>query len=485
MKRSIRPLLAVLAVLVLLPAGATAGDRSGSAQRALADAVALFGNGPGTAAAHARGASDVLRRLALAVPDLKRSERRLAHRILARPTEPNDRGGDYFGAEAAGSPVCDSNLCVHWGRAAKHAPDPGDSDGNGAPDYAEEVLSAGARSYSVENDLLGWRDAKSDGTRGARGGRGGAGQVDIYLVELGRNLFGYASPDPGQGGRSRSGYLVVDNDYKGFGGAPLDLMRVTIAHEYNHILQFGYDVAQDGWMFESTATWVEEMVYPAIDDYLNFVSDFAKAPFKPMAEPERRATKLYGSAMWNHWLTAATGADTIRSAWAGSRKVKPRAFAVAAYDRAIGEAGGGSFSRQFAAFAAASAEWNTDPAFPDAGRYPEVQRTATLRKGKRIRLDHTAYRLYRVKGRGEVKLKLRAQRKTRAAVALVGVPTAGGAAEVELAYLARGGRASVELAAIERFARVTAVAINADGRVRGRSRDYTRDGRRFKLTLKR
>ena len=46
---------------------------------------------------------------------------------------------------------------------------------------------------------------------------------------------------------------------------------MTVAHEYNHILQFGYDTLQDIWLFEATATWVEQKVYPEINDYLIFM----------------------------------------------------------------------------------------------------------------------------------------------------------------------------------------------------------------------
>lgn len=435
------------------------------------------------AATGGREATSVLRRLALSLSELEGADRRRAEAILSRPTDPKDGFGTYFGEEAPGSPVCDADICVHWAAGGKHAPARSDADADGAPDFAEQVLAAGAYTYSIENGLLGWRRAKSDGSKGARAGRGGEGQVDIYLAELGTGLFGYAAPE-GNSGRSRSGHLVVDNDYTGFGGDALDLMRVTIAHEYNHILQFAYDVKQDGWMFESTATWVEDLVYPEINDYLNFVGAFAKAPFKPMAETDRKATRLYGSAIWNHWLATNLGAATIRNAWERSASVRPRDFAVAAYDEAIAAAGGGGFERQFAAFAAATAELNSSAAFPDPGAYPEMARSGTLRGSRKLRLDHTAYRLYkvRVRGGGDRALRVRAQRGTRSALALVG--GTAGEPEVALTFLPRGGRGIVRLEDTERFDRVTAVVINADGRVKGRSRDYSRDGRRFRVSLK-
>ncbi len=63
--------------------------------------------------------------------------------------------------------------------------------------------------------------------------------------------------------------MVLDNDYSA-GRVPRSTeatpryevpVEVTAAHEYNHVLQYAYDVLQDHWMYESTATWSEEKVF--------------------------------------------------------------------------------------------------------------------------------------------------------------------------------------------------------------------------------
>lgn len=492
MNRRLRLLGFPIVLLGMLAGPAGAAAAPSSAERALqaAEQVLTPGATASSAASPNREATLVLRDLARLMPQLRGSERRRAEQIFARPDQKKDPQGDYFGDEATASPLCTVHFCVHWSDSNQHRPKPGDSEPNGLPDYVEAVLSAATHSYAVENGNLGWADAKADGTRGARSGRGGAGQVDIYLADLGRSLFGYATTEKGQFSRSEPGYLVLDNDYNGFGGAPLQLMQVTMAHEYNHVLQFNYDVYQDTWMFESTATWVEEMVYPAINDYLRFTTPFSKLPFVPMAEPESAGVKIYGSGLWNHWLSAKLGPATIRTAWEVSPAVKPRDFAVAAYDRAIASAGGGSFSRQFAAFAALTAEINANIVLPDAGLYKDVRRSGKLtRKTKKLRLNHTAYRLYNVNPAAGAKLVVKIRRKTRSAIALVGRtgPAAGGATTIASEYLPKGGRARVQLPASADaggYNRVTAVLINADGRVRGSSRYYTRDKRKVKARLK-
>ena len=123
---------------------------------------------------------------------------------------------------------------------------------------------------NLENGTLGWREPPSDGDP----------QVDIYLKELGdQRLFGFAATDPGQNQLSQHSYLVIDNDFDPaqYGGAPaLESLRVTLAHEYGHVLQYGYDVTADGWHYESSAVWLEQRMYPEIKDWLRFMNDSSR-----------------------------------------------------------------------------------------------------------------------------------------------------------------------------------------------------------------
>lgn len=494
MKRS-HAAVAALATAFLIAVAPAQATTPREAQLALERAEALFS---GEAAPVTQSTADgsgreleatmVLRDLAVALPALEGESRRRAIGLLQRPDESGDP--DSLGKEAAASPLCDAHFCVHWGSKEPQAPSEADSDSNGVPDYIDEVAEAAATSYAVENSSLGWRDAKSDGTRGSRKGRGGEGQVDIYVTDLGRGLFGYAQPDFGERGRSRAGYLVIDNDYKGFGGVPLDLMRVTIAHEYNHILQFAYDTFQDLWMLEATATYMEEKVYPSIDDYLNFLPSFANGSTRAMATSDNRDLKVYGSAVWNHWLSGRYGDEIVRNAWAGSTTVDPPGFAVAAYESVIQSAGGTSFSEEFASFATATAEWNSSPAFPDAARYPQMRRRGKLgARNRHFELPHTAYRLLHVprKGAGTLRLSVKAQRGVRTGIALVGRtgPVDSGSVSSVSDFGPRGGRLAVELPGYEIYDRITAVLINADGRLTRSQRAYRSSPARFKAKLTR
>ena len=467
----------------LVPASAQAAPPSIShadARDALADATAaLHPVGPlsaGGPAGHPIHATAALRDLAVVVPALNRAERRRANELLRRPTDKNDRG--YFGKEAPDSPICTGRFCIHFTNARRNAPD---SDA-----FLDEVIDSVDKAYAIENGPTGldWRDAKPDGTRGARDGRGGDGQVDVYITNLGSNLYGYAAPDPGQRGPKRFAYLVLDNDYVGFPSPPIASLKVTVAHEYNHILQFGYDIFQDLWMFETTATWAEQKVYPSINDYLNYLPVVARYPHLPLTGRD----KIYGEAVWNHWLEARYGPDVIRDAWSRSVSVKPAHFAVAAYQRAIQLHGGRSFSAEFAAYATETAEWRSSPLFPDSARYPDVTRRLRVGPtGRRLRLDNTSYSLgkVRTRGSGPVKLIVKAAKGTRSSLALVGRkgPADSGAVTSVSDFLARGGRGAVELPNPGSYDRITAVVINADGRRGGNG--YRKDDSRYRVRLSR
>lgn len=427
------------------------GFTAAEAKRALVAAGEALG--PGAGPAEVAGTTAALRDLAVALPALDGSAERRAERILARPSDKKD--DEYFGREADGSPICNDRFCVHFSSDPKAAPS--------SDEFLLEIIAALNTTYEVENVELGWRAPKGDGTRGARNGVGGEGQTDVYINDLGKKFYGYAAPDPGQSGSRRFSYLVLNNDFTGFPSPPLESMQATVAHEYNHVLQFGYDVLQDGWLFESSATWAEEQVYPRINDYLIFLPSFARQPEESLTGK----SKVYGDVVFQHWLDSRYGPGLIEDEWSLSAKTKPKHNAAAAVGDAIDANDGRSFGREFAAFAAATAEWRSLDAFPDSHRYPDVRRRGELgAKSSGFRLDRTAYELTDVENAGGVvKLRVEAPRGFPSSIALVGRRGSprGGKVAIESRYLDRGGRGSVKLAGAQKFDRVTAAVINADG----------------------
>ncbi len=401
----------------------------------------------------------------------------------SRPTERRPRPTDskepnrnaYSVPEAPNSPACSRHFCVHWVDQGLDAPNLADGNGNGIPDFVDRVLRVAEHVHGVENDKLGWREPKSDGHRG-----GGNGKTDVYLAQIGGELFGYAAPDRGQADKEHQiprhlhGYLVLDNDYSAFEfphTKPINDLEVTFAHEYNHILQFAYDAYQDPWFAESTATWMEDQVYNGINDYLRYVRRWVHLYETPMTST---SIKMYGTAVWNEWLARRYGRAFIRKAWAGAIDAKPGGFAVGSYERALRAAKAPPFSSDFTHFAAAVAEWRTGRGFRESQLYPDLPRQGSLPlDGGRLTrlLNHTTFELLRVHARGgrAVVVHLTAPRGTASGLALVGRigSERHGRTVSRIAYSRSGGRLTVRLRDPGRFQRITAVVVNADGRAHG------------------
>jgi hypothetical protein len=246
---------------------------------------------------------------------------------------------------------------------------------------------------------------------------------------------------------------------------------VTIAHEYNHILQFGYDAYQDPWFAESTATWMEDQVYNRINDYLRYVRRWVRRYDTPLTT---NSIKMYGSAVWNDWLARRYSPAVVRRAWARALHARPGGFSVRAYEAAIGSAGGSVLGSDFTRFAAATAEWRSGAGFRESRLYPDLPRQGHLTLGEppltRL-LNHTTYQALRVRARGgrAVRVRITAPRGSSAGLALVGrIGTERGGRTVKrVVYRRGGGTMSVRLPRPGRFSRITAVVVNADARADG------------------
>jgi hypothetical protein len=479
----------------------------------LAEAIDAVTAPAAPAAVGSHDATTELRDLVLVLPQLEGSDRRTAQRLLARPPA-DDSGGEPFGGEWGNNaneatPVDTAHFRVHYVTNTVDAPPLDDLDPlNGIPDYVDSVAGFAEDSYIRENSELGWPNPKPDGNRG------GNSKTDIYLSQVCQSenecVFGYANTDdPSPKCFSPPfkcfAYLVLDDDYDDppFGDYPsFEIpLQATMAHEYNHVLQFNLDAFLDAWMFESTAVWMEEEVFPENDDWLDtFMGRWARDSDTPITDASGTGGyRIYGSAVWNHWLTRGDSQlddDVVLASWKRARKGNPKDFAVGAYDRGIRSAGGAGFSREFAEFAAATSEWRTgDGNFPDAPDLPDVHRSGRVRPGKagkHVELDHGAYRLLRVRAGHADKLRLRVRgpAKTSYGIALVGrdgTPT-GGDVVRRFRFKANGGDATVSLPDAGSFERVTVVIANADGRVNGPGAgdwNYIHDNRMFRVRLRR
>ncbi len=124
--------------------------------------------------------------------------------------------------------------------------------------------------------------------------------------------YGYCAPDgdqPNTGNGRAAAYCVLDNDYarSQFGIAPINALRVTAAHEFFHAIQFAYDVDEDIWFMEGTATWVEDEVYDSINDNYQYL------PYSAIRNPRQSADYSVGQSRYGAFLFFRYAPERLRS----------------------------------------------------------------------------------------------------------------------------------------------------------------------------
>ena len=201
---------------------------------------------------------------------------------------------------------------VHYDTEGDDAVDPTDDDSNGIPDYIDLAATVLDSSWMLEVEQLGYDPPPSDN------GLGGGEEYDVYVIDLKGSVYGYAYREE-QSGHTSYGYIEIDNDftdlrYKQTRG--LDALRVTIVHEFHHAIQFGYYAGKDGcWWQESTSTWMEEVAYPHIDDYLQYLTHFLDEPYRALNSGACDSNHIYGSAIFSHFLDQHYSRDINRLIW--------------------------------------------------------------------------------------------------------------------------------------------------------------------------
>ncbi|MET1058468.1 MAG: MXAN_6640 family putative metalloprotease, partial [Nocardioides sp.] len=274
------------------------------------------------------------------------------------------------------------------------------SPADGVPDWVDEVARVVGNVWKQEITGLSYRAPLPDrGTApaGTANDEGPDTGLDVYLGDIGRDgYYGYAATDR-TSPRTSSAYLVLDDDFKDFPGTPAELLRVTAAHEFFHIVQFAYDQYEDGWFMEATATWMEERVYDSVNDNRQFLPASAMAvPGRSLDYPLTNST-AYGNWIFFEFLSRRLGGAVVRSMW--TRAASDGVYSTVAISRTL-RAAGTSLRSRFAGFAAGNLTPARTYAEGKSYRRPRVAATYTLSSGTKstgsrsLKLDHLTARSY-------------------------------------------------------------------------------------------
>ena len=194
----------------------------------------------------------------------------------------------------------------------------------GIPEYVRYCASFLDESRRVIVDELGYRPPPEDYRYHDRyeamgSDDGGDGLYDVYITDLPSGFSGYARPEGVTSGASLPSYIVVENDFvesRRTLEKALDLLRISVAHEYFHAVQFGYDAGEAPFWLEQSAVWIEEQVYDDIDDYLTYLPSFSGFLTEPwIALDASDGEHEYAGVLWPLFLAQRYGRDLIRVIW--------------------------------------------------------------------------------------------------------------------------------------------------------------------------
>jgi hypothetical protein len=251
--------------------------------------------------------SMALLRLRLTMNALAPADRRHAAAILARPTDHPDFYGQTYQVKA--KKKCASHICIHWVPTTSDAPP--------SKQWVDKQLRMLNNVWKYEVKKLGYRRPISDGARGG----GGSGKFDVYLKELyHQGLYGLtvAEQRTSTNARLYSSYLLIDNDFKRsqFHTDPMQVARVTAAHEFLHAIQYGYDAGEDPWLMESTATWMEDQFDDPSNDNRQYLPwSQLRKPGTPLDTFTNGGFEQYGNWVFFEYLSERYGRGIVKSVW--------------------------------------------------------------------------------------------------------------------------------------------------------------------------
>ncbi len=245
-------------------------------------------------------------------------------------------------------------------------PDWADPDGDGIPAWVSTLAGALEAAYEVQSELgfpepygsdRYYLDAYVANTGVAKDGAAVTISSGYYAVTEVNTAF-------------ETAYFVFNDDFSSFTGDELGVLRATAAHELFHAVQRAdypwddEDLIPDArwdaekWWFEATATWMEEVCAPDVDDYVGYVREFLSAPWEPLSSTD--GLREYGAAIFPGYLWLREGGAPLWQAVFASAR---QDGVVAALDAALG----GRLQQVVAAFWISAA--HPEDLWPDGGGF--------------------------------------------------------------------------------------------------------------------
>lgn len=231
----------------------------------------------------------------------------------------------------AGEQILDTaHFRIHYTHQGENAVSAIDRNGNNLPDYVDLVAEALEFSRDESLNRFGWAEPPADGNWG------GNELYDVYLADLSADgAAGYVD-----GGQSEAmvgdnpntpevvetnasfSYMAIDTtllelESDGNDQDALNSLRSTVAHEYMHSIQFGYDADEPAdWLWEATANWMMEEVYQSENVGHTELHNAYDSPDKA---PHGENTDWYARWIFFRYISEQFGHNSVKAIWEAAR----------------------------------------------------------------------------------------------------------------------------------------------------------------------
>jgi hypothetical protein len=160
-------------------------------------------------------------------------------------------------------------------------------------EYAMETAHTFDYCYQLEVEEMGFRPPPSDFDVDGP-------EHDVYIINVPSDEYGCTTPEQSIPNTNEwTCWIQVDNDFthtytKGFDG-----MRVTAAHEFFHMIHYGYRMFEesDRFFYEISGVWMEDVAFNDINDYYFYLPYLFRHPSNPFNQLN------YGLSIWAHFIS--------------------------------------------------------------------------------------------------------------------------------------------------------------------------------------
>ncbi len=191
--------------------------------------------------------------------------------------------------------------------------------------YVDSVATIFDYVWDVETIIYRYPQQPFDGTLG------GDDRYDIYIEKI--NSYGETTPDDlpivdSPTNPLYTSWILIDADFsEGVNTYGLAGLKVTAAHEFFHAIQvgnYGYWPSQN-WQnifyYEMSSVWMEDEVYPSVNDYYYYLQAVFQHTDVPLNETDYDVE--YGRAIFNKFLSLKFSKNIVKEIWENIKNYSP------------------------------------------------------------------------------------------------------------------------------------------------------------------